>query len=59
VRHAVDLQAAGLAANSVLLIAEALGINLGRSVRLVDSSILLALVSVPVWWWWLSGMRGG
>jgi hypothetical protein len=30
VRHAVDLQAAGIPANSVWMITEALGINQGR-----------------------------
>jgi hypothetical protein len=54
VRNAVVLQAAAPTAISVLLIAEAAGMHQDRSAHLVLWSTLLALVSVPLWWWWVS-----
>jgi predicted permease len=53
VRHAVVLQAAAPTAISVLLIAEAAGMHQDRTAHLVLWSTLLALVSVPLWWWWV------
>ena len=53
VRHAVVLQAAAPTAISVLLIAEASGLHQERTAHLVLWSTLLALVSVPLWWWWV------
>jgi malate permease and related proteins len=53
VRNAVVLQAAAPTAISVLLIAEAAGMHQDRSAHLVLWSTLLALVSVPLWWWWV------
>jgi predicted permease len=52
VRHAVVLQAAAPTAISVLLIAEAAGIHQDRTAHLVLWSTLLALGTVPLWWWW-------
>jgi predicted permease len=51
VRNAVVLQAAAPTAISVLLIAEAAGMHQDRTAHLVLWSTLLALVSVPLWWW--------
>ena len=51
VRHAVNLQAGGPAANSILLIAVASCIHKERTALLVVWSYLLALVSLPAWWW--------
>jgi len=59
VRHAVVLQAAAPTAISVLLIAEASGMHQDRTAHLVLWSTLLALVSVPFWWWWVSRVVGG
>jgi predicted permease len=59
VRHAVVLQAAAPTAISVLLIAEAAGMHQDRTAHLVLWSTLLALVSVPLWWWWLDRVVGG
>jgi predicted permease len=53
VRQAVVLQAAAPTAISVLLIAEAAGMHQERTAHLVLWSTLLALVSVPLWWWWV------
>ena len=53
VRNAVVLQAAAPTAISVLLIAEAAGMHQDRTAHLVLWSTLLALVSVPLWWWWV------
>ena len=54
VRHAVVLQAAAPTAISALLIAEAAGRHQERTAHLVLWSTLLALLSVPLWWWYLS-----
>jgi predicted permease len=43
----------------VLLIAEAAGMHQDRTAHLVLWSTLLALVSVPLWWWWLDQVVGG
>jgi len=59
VRNAVVLQAAAPTAISVLLIAEAAGMHQDRTAHLVLWSTLLALVSVPFWWWWVSRVVGG
>jgi predicted permease len=59
VRHAVVLQAAAPTAISVLLIAEASGMHQERIAHLVLWSTLLALLSVPLWWWCLSRLSGG
>ena len=53
VRHAVVLQAAAPTAISVLLIAEAAGMHQDRTAHLVLWSTLLALGTVPLWWWWV------
>jgi predicted permease len=53
VRHAVVLQAAAPTAISVLLIAEASGMHQDRTAHLVLWSTLLALGTVPLWWWWV------
>jgi predicted permease len=55
----VVLQAAAPTAISVLLIAEAAGMHQDRTAHLVLWSTLLALVSVPLWWWWVSRVVGG
>ena len=54
VRQAVVLQAAAPTAISALLIAEAAGRHQERTAHLVLWSTLLALLSVPLWWWYLS-----
>jgi predicted permease len=54
VRQAVVLQAAAPTAISALLIAEAVGRHQERTAHLVLWSTLLALLSVPLWWWYLS-----
>ena len=54
VRQAVVLQAAAPTAISALLIAEAAGRHQERTAHLVLWSTLLALLSVPFWWWYLS-----
>lgn len=53
VRSAVVLQAAAPTAVSLLLIAEASSLHQERAAHLVLWSTLLALFSVPLWWWWL------
>lgn len=54
VRQAVVLQAAAPTAISALLIAEAVDRHQERTAHLVLWSTLLALMSVPLWWWYLS-----
>lgn len=51
VRSAVVLQAAAPTAISLLLIAEASALHQERAAHLVLWSTLLALLSVPLWWW--------
>jgi predicted permease len=54
IREAVVLQAAAPTAVSVLLLAEASGREVKEAAGLVLWSTLIALGSVPLWWW---GMR--
>ena len=59
VRNAVVLQAAAPTAVSALLLAEAAGRHQEPTAHLVLWSTLLALLSVPAWWWGLSQLPLG
>ena len=52
-RQALVLQGAAPAAISVLLMAEHAGTDADRAARLILRSTLLALISVPLWWYLL------
>jgi predicted permease len=58
-RQAVVLQAAAPTAVSALLLAEAAGRHQEATAHLVLWSTLLALLSVPAWWWGLSQLPLG
>ena len=55
IREALILQAGAPTAVSALLLAEAAGRDQERTAHLVLWSTLLALLSVPAWWWLLGG----